>query len=100
MVSAEVKDAYGNDVADRTTVVFSTDLGRFATGLTYRASTLGGRASAELTSSMTPGIARVAASAAGRRAEIFVDFYYAPTPTPPLPFRSVVPIIMKNLWRR
>jgi len=81
-VHAQVRDRYGNHVQDRTTVVFSTDLGRFETGPSFSTSTLGGQASAILTSSTTPGVARVAATSGGRRGEIFVDFYYSPTPTP------------------
>ncbi|KPL14866.1 MAG: hypothetical protein AMJ93_17145 [Anaerolineae bacterium SM23_84] len=85
-IVAEVTDSHGNNVADRTTVVFSTDLGRFDTGTSYVTSTLGGKASATLTSSSTPGLARVGAVAGGKRSEIHIDFYYAPpaTPTPTL----------------
>jgi len=100
-IGAEVKDRYGNHVADRTTVVFTTDLGRFETGASYTTSTLGGRASARLTSSTTSGMARVAATSGGVRREIYVDFYFVPTPTPtPRPESSwYLPIIMKNPWR-
>jgi hypothetical protein len=100
-VHAEIKDRYGNHVQDRTTVVFSTDLGRFETGPSFGTSTLGGQATAILTSSTTPGIARVAATSGGKRGEVFVDFYYSPTPTPtptpPTPRWSVrLPMIMKR----
>jgi adhesin/invasin len=89
-VGAEVRDLYGNPVADRTALVFSTELGRFETGASYSASTLGGRASAVLTSSATPGIARVAALTAGKRGEIYVDFYFQPAPVCILHFPIVV----------
>jgi hypothetical protein len=97
-IGAEVKDRYGNAVADRTAISFSTELGRFETGPSYGTFTLGGRASAILSSSTTPGIARVAAMAAGKRAEVYVDFYFAPTPTPPPAWRWTLrlPIIVKN----
>jgi len=97
-IGAEVKDRYGNAVADRTSVVFSTDLGHFETGASYTTSTVGGRASAILTSSTTAGMARVAAMAGGRRTEIYVDFYFVPTPTPPplWPWNVRLPVIMKN----
>jgi adhesin/invasin len=100
-IGAEVMDRYGNHVADRTTLVFSTDLGSFPTGGSFSTATLGGRAGAVLTSSTTPGIARVAATAGGRRVEIFVDFYFVPTPTPPPTpkWKTHLPIIMKNRLR-
>jgi len=100
-ISAEIKDLFGNHVADRTAVVFSTDLGRFETGISYSTSTLGGRAGAVLISSTTPGIARVAATAGGRRAETYVDFYFEPTPTPPpsMRWKAYLPIIVKNRYR-
>jgi len=98
-IGAEVRDRYGNSVADRMLVVFSTDLGSFETGLTYRGSTSGGRAGATLKSSTTPGIARVAALAGGVRREIFVDFFFAPTPTPSRPWKAYMPLILKRRFR-
>jgi len=100
-VGAEVKDRFGNHVQDRTTVVFSTDLGRFEGGLSYNTTTLGGRAGAVLTSSTVPGIARVSATAGGRRSEIYVDFYFVPMPTPTPTQRQKVflPLIMRNQHR-
>ena len=98
-IGAEVRDRYGNSVADRTLIVFSTDLGSFETGLTYRGSTSGGRAGATLISSTTPGIARVAALAGGVRREIFVDFFFAPTPTPSRPWKAYMPLILKRRFR-
>jgi uncharacterized repeat protein (TIGR01451 family) len=97
-IGAEVRDRYGNAVADRTAVSFSTELGRFETGPSYGTFTLGGRASAILSSHITPGIARVSAVAAGKRGEIYVDFYFDPTPTPPPTSRFTLrlPIIVKN----
>jgi uncharacterized repeat protein (TIGR01451 family) len=93
-ISAEFKDRYGNAVADRTAVVFSTELGRFETGASYSTFTLGGRATAVLSSSTTPAIARVAAAAAGKRGEIYVDFYFEPTPS--YGWTLHLPIIKKN----
>ena len=101
---AEVLDQYGNYVANRTEVVFTTDLGRFVTGMSYSTSTLDGRASAVLTSSEGPGRAWIEAVAGGKRGEAFVDFYYSPTPTPTVPptpwrHRLWMPVIMKEFWR-
>ncbi|OQB28721.1 MAG: Bacterial Ig-like domain (group 1) [Chloroflexi bacterium ADurb.Bin180] len=100
-VEAELRDRYGNYVADRTAVVFSTDLGSFPGGGAFTTATIGGRARAILTSSAIPGMARVAATAGGKRGEAFVDFYYQPTPTPTLPpqriWKTSLPVILK--WR-
>ncbi len=100
-ISAEVRDFYGNPVADRTTLIFSTDAGRFPAGMTETTSTSGGRASVVLRSSTTSGIARVAAAAGGRRKEIFVDFYFEPTPTPPpIPVQKIyLPVITRSTFR-
>lgn len=99
-IVAEVRDSYGNAVADRTTVVFSTDLGRFDTGTSYVTSTTGGKASGVLTSSSTPGVARVEAVAGGKRVEIYVDFYWVPPPTPtptPTPqWHLYLPIVFRR----
>jgi hypothetical protein len=109
-IVAEVRDLYGNAVADRTTVAFSTDLGRFETGSSYTASTMGGSASAVLTSSSTPGTARVSAIAGGKRGEIYVDFYYGvtptltptrtatPTATPTREWAVWLPILLRRRW--
>jgi adhesin/invasin len=98
-IDAQVRDRYGNSVADRTAVVFSTDLGSFPGGASFVTSTTGGRARAILNSSATPGMARVAATASGKRGEGFVDFYFVPTPTPtPTPrlqLRTMLPLILK-----
>jgi adhesin/invasin len=94
IIGAEVKDSHGNAVADRTTIVFSTELGRFETGASYTTSVMGGRASAVLTSSSTAGIARVAALTAGKRGEIYVDFYFGPTPS--AGWKQYLPIIFKH----
>lgn len=106
-IDAEIRDRYGNFVADGIVVVFSTDLGRFETGPSYTTYTSGGRARATLISSTTSGMARVAATAGGKRGETYVDFYFVPTPTPtptltPTPTQrwSVrLPMIMKNYRR-
>jgi adhesin/invasin len=106
-IVAEVRDQYGNFVADGTRLEFSTTLGRFVTGPastapTFNTSTLGGSARAILISSNTPGVARVGAEAGGKRGEAFVDFYYVPTPTPtPTPARVwlYLPLIKRNAWR-
>jgi uncharacterized repeat protein (TIGR01451 family) len=119
-ILAEVKDQYGNFVADGTRIEFSTTLGRFVTGPsttgpTFNTTTLGGWAKAILISSDTPGVARVAAEAGGKRGEDFVEFYYVPGPTPtptrtsmptPTPTATRVPghglylpLLMKNRWR-
>jgi hypothetical protein len=113
-ILAEIRDQYGNFVPDGTRVEFSTTLGRYVTGPsttgpTYNTTTLAGLARAILISSDTPGAARVAAEAGGKRGEAFVDFYYVPRPTPtptatprPTPeagFRLYLPLIMRNGWR-
>jgi adhesin/invasin len=100
-IEAELRDRFGNYVADRTAVVFSTDLGNFPSGGSFTTSTTGGRARAILTSSAVPGMARVAATAGGKRGEAFVDFFYQPTPTPTRPpqriWKTSLPVILK--WR-
>lgn len=100
-IEAELRDRYGNYVADRTAVVFSTDLGNFPGGGSFNTATTGGRARAILTSSAVPGMARVAATSGGKRGEAFVDFFYQPTPTPTLPpqriWKTSLPVILK--WR-
>jgi len=100
-IDADVSDRYGNAVLDRTLVIFSTNLGRFATTTSISAYTSGGKASAVLTSSMSPGIAQVEAIAVGARSDpTFVDFYTAPTPTRPPGWSSIyLPVIMKNRYR-
>jgi uncharacterized repeat protein (TIGR01451 family) len=101
-VCVEVKDCYGNFVADRTSAVFTTNLGRFDTGPSIVTQTYGGRACVILRSSPTFGQALIAATVPnGRRAEMYVDFFFAPTPTPsPTPTRARweirLPIIRKN----
>jgi adhesin/invasin len=93
-IEAELRDSYGNYVADRTAVVFSTDLGSFPGGVSFSTSTTGGRARATLTSSAVPGMARVAATAAGKRGEAFVDFYYQPPPQ--RVWKASLPLILKR----
>jgi hypothetical protein len=96
-IDADVEDRYGNAVLDRTTVMFSTSLGRFPTGTSYGALTTGGKARAVLTSSSLPGMASVEAIATGVRASpVYIDFYAAPTPTPPAAWSLRLPIIRKN----
>jgi uncharacterized repeat protein (TIGR01451 family) len=113
-VLAEVRDQYGNFVADGTRVRFSTTLGRFVSGSpptaqTYDTTTQGGSGRAILISSNAPGAALVAAEAGGKRGEAFVDFYYVPAPTPtPTPtvtptrvptMQLYLPLLMRNGWR-
>jgi adhesin/invasin len=95
-IRADVKDLHGNPVADRTVVVFSTEMGSFETGMSHTTFTEAGSASAVLRSSSTPGIARVEAIAAGKRASpIWVDFYFTPTTG----WNVYLPIITKNARR-
>ncbi|KPL24320.1 MAG: hypothetical protein AMJ93_02645, partial [Anaerolineae bacterium SM23_84] len=94
-IRADVEDLHGNPVADRTVVVFSTEMGSFDTGMSYTTFTEDGSASAVLRSSGTPGIARVEAIAAGKRASpIWVDFFFAPPGS-----KVYLPIITKNARR-
>jgi adhesin/invasin len=100
-IDADISDRLGNAVLDRTLVIFSTDLGRFTTTTSVSAYTSGGKASAILTSSMLPGIAKVEAIAVGARSDpAYVDFYIVPTPTRPPGWSSLyLPLIMKNRYR-
>jgi len=100
-VCAEIRDCWGNYVADRTNVSFTTSRGRFETGSSFSTSTVAGRACGTLTSSITFGPAVVACQSGDVRAERVVDFYFSPTPTPsptPLWARKIyLPIIRKNI---
>lgn len=68
MITATVKDQYGNDVADGTTVTFTTDLGTFAESgnQTYNTTTTGGAATATLRSSTSPGVRATSGLASGQ----------------------------------
>jgi hypothetical protein len=100
-IVVEVRDMYGNTVADRTIVALSTNSGCFETGSSCVIHTGAGRATAVLTSSNTPGTARVEAVAGGRRAEIGVDFYPVshPTPTPQRQWSVYLPSISTHQQR-
>ncbi len=99
-VCAEIQDCWGNYVADRTNVSFTTSRGRFETGSSFSTFTVAGRACAILMSSTTFGPAVVASQSGDVRAERVVDFYFSPTPTPsptPVPAaRTYLPIIRKK----
>jgi adhesin/invasin len=97
-VTAQVTDQYGNAVADRTSVVFTTNLGRFSTGSSYPSFTMGGTAHAVFTSGTSAGFAYINCIAGGERGEAIVDMYPVPTPTPPPRFGTSLPIIIKY-WR-
>jgi adhesin/invasin len=101
-ITAKLRDRWGNYVADRTELIFTTDLGSFSGSLSFRTSTRGGLASAILTAGLTPGRGHVAATANnGRRGETYIDLFSAPTPTPtPTPgWKIGLPIIMKYRYR-
>jgi hypothetical protein len=102
-IYADIKDRFGNRVADGTTVTFSTDSGLLGMGGSHTTSTLAGVAQVLLTSSPQPGIAQVAAISGGRRGSVAIDFYYVPpsTPTPtrtPRP-RLYLPIALRSQTR-
>jgi adhesin/invasin len=95
-ITAQIMDQYGNGVADRTALVFSTNLGRFPTGSSFSTFTMGGTAWVEFTSSPAAGFAYVTCIAGGKRGEAIVDMYPVPTPTP-LPSGVVrLPLILKH----
>jgi len=103
-ITAKLRDRWGNYVADRTELIFTTDLGSFSGSQSFRTSTRGGLAAAVLTAGLTPGRGHVAATANnGRRGETYIDLFSAPTPTPtltPTPRSKIaLPIIMKYRYR-
>jgi len=95
-ISAAAYDAYGNLVADGTTVDFDTSLGQFvATGTAFHATATQNGIAATSVTSDAPGRALIAASVLDRCGFVTVDFYVAePTSTTtstPLPTRTSTP---------
>ncbi len=95
-ITAQVTDEYGNAVADRTSLVFTTNMGRFATGSSFTTSTSGGTARAVFTSASSSGFAYITCISGGKRGEAIVDMYPVPTPTPLPVMVQHLPLIIKH----
>ncbi|MBC7263335.1 MAG: right-handed parallel beta-helix repeat-containing protein [Chloroflexi bacterium] len=100
-IVAVLQDYYGNPVADDTVVRFNASLGTFNGINRAEEYSRNGQASAVLKSGTTPGRAYVNCNSGAAYAQTYVDFYYAPTPTPTPEWAYYLrmPIIIKKFAR-